>query len=185
MRNSGGTYTLQFSESLKEDEFLIAPTMDFQVSHTLVLFLPIMGTHVNVQVNVQILGGLMALGYSIVVIIHRRSIVLGGHEELSVTLDTLEGKFLYFLSFASNPNHVALCAELGAQTFTQIKGSSRQLVAQVGEKLGLTGTFITKSYIEIYLDKFPTATPPNGFPLSSASNSSSDSQLDNFVNAKL
>jgi len=146
MRNSGGTYTLQFSESLKEDEFLIAPTMDFQV-------------------NVQILGGLMALGYSIVVIIHRRSIVLGGHEELSVTLDTLE--------------------ELGAQTFTQIKGSSRQLVAQVGEKLGLTGTFITKSYIEIYLDKFPTATPPNGFPLSSASNSSSDSQLDNFVNAKL
>jgi hypothetical protein len=33
----------------------------------------------------------MALGYSIAVIIHRRSIVLGGHEELSVTLDTLEG----------------------------------------------------------------------------------------------
>jgi hypothetical protein len=72
MRNNGGTYTLQFSESLKEDEFIIAPTMDFQV-------------------NVKILGGLMALGYSIAVIIHRRSIVLGGHEELSVTLDTLEG----------------------------------------------------------------------------------------------
>jgi hypothetical protein len=31
MRNNGGTYTLQFSESLKEDEFIIAPTMDFQV----------------------------------------------------------------------------------------------------------------------------------------------------------
>jgi len=32
LRNNGGTYTLQFSESLKEDEFIIAPTMDFQVS---------------------------------------------------------------------------------------------------------------------------------------------------------
>jgi uridine kinase len=129
MRNNGGTYTLQFSESLKEDEFIIAPTMDFQV-------------------NVKILGGLMALGYSIAVIIHRRSVVLGGHEELSVTLDTLE--------------------ELGAQTFVQIKGSSRQLVEQVGEKLGLAGAYIPKSYIEIYLDQFPPAPRSPSVPTSSA-----------------
>jgi uridine kinase len=152
MRNNGGTYTLQFSESLKEDEFIISPTMDFQV-------------------NVKILGGLMALGYSIAVILHRRSIVLGGHEELSVTLDSLE--------------------ELGAQTFVQIKGSSRQLVAQVGEKLGLAGAYIAKSYIEIYLDKFPPAPRPVTSPLPSAAAAasslgvSSDAQLHALVHAKL
>lgn len=154
MRNNGGTYTLQFSESLKEDEFIIAPTMDFQV-------------------NVKILGGLMALGYSIAVIIHRRSIVLGGHEELSVTLDTLE--------------------ELGAQTFVQIKGSSRQLVEQVGEKLGLVGAYIPKSYIEIYLDQFAPAprSPAPATPAAAARGAgglpsvAGDAALQAFVNAKL
>lgn len=103
----------------------------------------------------------MALGYSIAVIIHRRSIVLGGHEELSVTLDTLEGSICLVQGIHEFMILLIHVTELGAQTFVQVKGSERQLVAQVGEKLGLTGTYIPKSYIEIYLEKFPLLPRPS------------------------
>jgi hypothetical protein len=77
----------------------------------------------------------------------------------------------------------------------QIKGSSRQLVEQVGEKLGLVGAYIPKSYIEIYLDQFApaprspaTATPAAAAPAAARGGRQSvagDAVLQAFVNAKL
>jgi hypothetical protein len=87
-----------------------------------------------------------------------------------------------------------ICTELGAQTFVQIKGSSRQLVEQVGEKLGLVGAYIPKSYIEIYLDQFPpaprapttsiTSASTTTTPTTASSPATSDA-LQAFVHAKL
>ena len=79
-------------------------------------------------------------------------------------------------------------AELGAQTFVQIKGSSRQLVEQVGEKLGLVGAYIPKSYIEIYLDQFAPAPRSPATPAAARGGLQSeagDAALQAFVTAKL
>ncbi len=65
----------------------------------------------------------------------------------------------------------------------------QQMVSQAGEKLGLTGSFISKSYIEIYLDKYGnrnslTASPKDAATLTNAS-ANENATLHNFISAKL
>ncbi|KAL6043229.1 Uridine-cytidine kinase C [Balamuthia mandrillaris] len=145
MRNNGGTYTLMFSENLKDNEFIISPYLVFSV-------------------NVRILGGLMALGYTIGAIIHRKSMIFGT-EDLSVSVDSLE--------------------ELG-DSFVQIKGTDRQTVQELGEKLGLTGSYIPKAYIEIYQEKYKQKnSPTNKSHADLLRQHHNSEQLQQFLHAKL
>jgi len=106
MREHGKKYNLMFSEWLREGDFIICPRIDFEV-------------------NVKVLGGLMALGYQIGFVMARTSRVFTG-ENATVSLDELSG-----------------------HSFIQIKGTSRDAVAAVGEKLGLCGHYDPRSYIEM------------------------------------
>lgn len=90
--------------------------------------------------------------------------------------------------------------ELG-QTFVQIKGFDRQTVAEAGAKLGFEvttircmvnfvlmhfqGTYIQKSYIELYQEKYIKDTPQKREKRMLPSNASNDAQLNSFINAKL
>lgn len=63
---------------------------------------------------------------------------------------------------------------------------------QVGEKLGLVGAYIPKSYIEIYLDQFApaprspaTATPAAAAARGGLQSEAGDAALQAFVHAKL
>eukprot|EP01112_Ceratiomyxa_fruticulosa_P006873 TRINITY_DN177_c0_g1_i1.p1 TRINITY_DN177_c0_g1~~TRINITY_DN177_c0_g1_i1.p1 ORF type:complete len:431 (-),score=80.81 TRINITY_DN177_c0_g1_i1:78-1370(-) len=70
MRNTDGSYSIMFSEEIKEGGFIISPRVNFVVS-------------------VKILGGLMALGYQIGAIIHRTSTIYKD-DKLVVSWDHLE-----------------------------------------------------------------------------------------------
>jgi len=112
IRNSGGIYSIMFSEEIKEGGFIISPRVDFVI-------------------NVNMLGGLMALGYQVGAIIHRQSVEFKSKKWI-VSFDSIE--------------------ELG-KTFVQLKGTDRQAVQELGEKLGLEGSYIVRSYIELYQDR--------------------------------
>ena len=49
--------------------------------------------------------------------------------------------------------------ELG-RTFVQIKGTDRLAVQEMGERLGLEGSYIPSSYIELYQDKLAVSPVP-------------------------
>jgi hypothetical protein len=58
--------------------------------------------------------------------------------------------------------------QLGISCF-MIRGADRQLVAEVGRKLNLDGTYIKKTFIEMYQERFrpaAAAVPIPGLPLS-------------------
>lgn len=89
----------------------------------------IISPRVTFEVPVRILGGLMALGYEIGTIMQRTS-------ELFTSPDS---KLLIKL------DHI-----LGMQKcFVQIQGKDREAVGAAGKALGLEGTYIPHSYIEL------------------------------------
>jgi len=138
MRNSDGSYSIMFSEEIKEGGFIISPRVNFVVS-------------------VKILGGLMALGYQIGAIIHRTSTIFKD-DKLIVSWDHIE--------------------ELG-ETFVQIKGFDRAVVQAAAEKLGFK-SYLQKSYIELYQEKFGHKQSPNN-----SLNEDRDATLSSFIGAKL
>ena len=110
MRNRDGRYLLVFEEFIVDGPFIVSPNVRFEV-------------------NVRILGGLMALGYTVGAILKRSSIVLSDEQGLvTVKLDTIEG--------FDTP-------------FVQVQGKLRAAVEEVARKLGLEEErCIPASYIQ-------------------------------------
>ncbi|MCO5603725.1 hypothetical protein L7F22_057876 [Adiantum nelumboides] len=107
MRNRDGKYSLMFEECLIAHPFIISPRITFEVS-------------------VRLLGGLMALGYTIATILKRVSQVYTD-DNISIKVDKLE---------------------LLQQKFIQVQGRSRSLVETAAKKLGLEGSYVPHPYIE-------------------------------------
>ncbi|XP_022968503.1 uridine-cytidine kinase C-like isoform X1 [Cucurbita maxima] len=113
MRNKEGKYSLMFEEWVTDNPFIISPRITFEVS-------------------VRLLGGLMALGYTIATILKRKSHVFSDHR-VCVKIDWLE--------------------QLNRQN-VQVQGKDRLVVKHVAEQLGLDGSYIPRTYIEqIQLEK--------------------------------
>ncbi|XP_022149096.1 uridine-cytidine kinase C isoform X2 [Momordica charantia] len=113
MRNKEGKYSLMFEEWVTDNPFIISPRITFEVS-------------------VRLLGGLMALGYTIATILKRSSHVFSDHR-VCVKIDWLE--------------------QLNRQN-VQVQGKDRLVVKFVAEQLGLDGSYIPRTYIEqIQLEK--------------------------------
>ncbi|XP_057448002.1 inorganic pyrophosphatase TTM2 isoform X2 [Lotus japonicus] len=113
MRNKDGKYSLMFEEWVTDSPFVISPRITFEVS-------------------VRLLGGLMALGYTIATILKRNSHVFSD-DKVCVKLDWLE---------QLNRHYV------------QVQGRDRLSVQNVGQLLGLEGSYIPRTYIEqIQLEK--------------------------------
>ncbi|KAJ7978800.1 Uridine-cytidine kinase C [Quillaja saponaria] len=113
MRNRDGKYNLMFEEWVTDSPFIISPRITFEVS-------------------VRLLGGLMALGYTIATILKRSSHIF--HDErVCVKTDWLE--------------------QLN-RLFVQVQGRDRNCVKFVAEQLGLDGSYLPRTYIEqIQLEK--------------------------------
>lgn len=113
MRNKDGKYSLMFEEWVTDKPFVISPRITFEVS-------------------VRLLGGLMALGYTIAAILKRNSHVFSD-DRVHVKIDWLE--------------------QLSRQ-YIQVQGKDRLAVKSVAEQLGLEGSYIPRTYIEqIQLEK--------------------------------
>ncbi|KAK4597388.1 hypothetical protein RGQ29_015074 [Quercus rubra] len=113
MRNKDGKYSLMFEEWVTDNPFVISPRITFEVS-------------------VRLLGGLMALGYTIASILKRSSHVFSD-DRVSVKIDWLE---------QVNRHYV------------QVQGKDRLVVKDVAEQLGLEGSYVPRTYIEqIQLEK--------------------------------
>nr|CAB3447672.1 unnamed protein product [Digitaria exilis] len=113
MRNREGKYNLMFEEWVTDNPFIISPRITFEVS-------------------VRLLGGLMALGYTIAAILKRSSRVFSDGKA-TVKIDWLE--------------------QLNRQ-YIQVQGRDRLYVKSVAEQLGLDGSYIPRTYIEqIQLEK--------------------------------
>ncbi|KAK7292134.1 hypothetical protein RIF29_07853 [Crotalaria pallida] len=113
MRNRDGMYNLMFEEWVTDSPFIISPRITFEVS-------------------VRLLGGLMALGYTIAAILKRSSHVFHD-DKVSIKIDWLE--------------------QLN-RLYVQVQGRDRNYVKLVAEKLGLDGSYVPRTYIEqIQLEK--------------------------------
>lgn len=113
MRNKDGKYNLMFEEWVTDVPFVISPRITFEVS-------------------VRLLGGLMALGYTIATILKRMSHSFLD-ERVCVKIDWLE--------------------QLNRQ-YIQVQGKDRMMVKHVAEQLGLEGSYVPRTYIEqIQLEK--------------------------------
>ncbi|XP_064942048.1 inorganic pyrophosphatase TTM2-like isoform X2 [Musa acuminata AAA Group] len=113
MRNRDGKYNLMFEEWVTDSPFIISPRITFEVS-------------------VRLLGGLMALGYTIAAILKRSSHVFSD-DRVVVKIDWLEQL---------------------KRTYVQVQGKERPFVRYIAEQLGLEGSFIPRTYIEqIQLEK--------------------------------
>ncbi|XP_065860647.1 inorganic pyrophosphatase TTM1 isoform X2 [Euphorbia lathyris] len=113
MRNRDGKYNLMFEEWVTDSPFIISPRITFEVS-------------------VRLLGGLMALGYTIATILKRKSHVFSD-SRVCVKTDWLE--------------------QLNRQ-YVQVQGRDRLYVKYVAEQLDLDGSYVPRTYIEqIQLEK--------------------------------
>ncbi|CBI27437.3 hypothetical protein VitviT2T_001234 [Vitis vinifera] len=113
MRNKDGKYSLMFEEWVTDNPFVISPRITFEVS-------------------VRLLGGLMALGYTIATILKRNSHAFSD-DRVCVKIDWLE--------------------QLNRQ-YIQVQGKDRLVVKCVGEQLQLEGSYSPRTYIEqIQLEK--------------------------------
>eukprot|EP00261_Vitis_vinifera_P040852 XP_019082095.1 PREDICTED: uridine-cytidine kinase C isoform X2 [Vitis vinifera] len=113
MRNRDGKYNLMFEEWVTDSPFIISPRITFEVS-------------------VRLLGGLMALGYTIAAILKRTSHCFFD-DKVCIKTDWLE--------------------QLNRR-YVQVQGKDRLYVKNVAEQLGLDGSYVPRTYIEhIQLEK--------------------------------
>ncbi|KAL6994981.1 Inorganic pyrophosphatase ttm1 [Sarracenia purpurea var. burkii] len=114
MRNRDGKYNLMFEEWVTDSPFIISPRITFEVS-------------------VRLLGGLMALGYTIATILKRSSHVFSD-DRVCVKTDWLE--------------------QLNRKSSLRVQGRDRMYVKFIAEHLGLDGSYVPRTYIEqIQLEK--------------------------------
>ncbi|KAH6802185.1 P-loop containing nucleoside triphosphate hydrolases superfamily protein [Perilla frutescens var. frutescens] len=128
VRQSGIKYYLSLGDQrIVDKNYIIRPRAEFEVGR-------------------MTLGGLLALGYTVVVSYKRASTsFIDGN--LSVSLETID--------------------TLG-ETYMVLRGTSRKIVGTESSRIGITGPWITKSYLEMILESQGVPrlnTPP---PLSSA-----------------
>ncbi|XP_057851860.1 inorganic pyrophosphatase TTM1 isoform X1 [Cryptomeria japonica] len=114
MRSREGKYNLMFEQEWVTDHpFIISPRITFEV-------------------GVRLLGGLMALGYTITSSLKRTSRIFTD-DRVIVKVDKLEQLH---------------------RKYIQVQGKDRSFVAEVAQKLGLDGSYVPRSYIEqIQLEK--------------------------------
>ncbi|KAM7261638.1 hypothetical protein ACFE04_020715 [Oxalis oulophora] len=108
MRNKEGKYSLMFEEWVTDNPFVISLRITFEVSF-------------------RLLGGLMALGYTIATILKRSNHVFSD-DRVCVKIDWLE--------------------QLNRQ-YIQVQGGDRLIVKDIAEKLGLEGAYIPRTYIAL------------------------------------
>ncbi|XP_071702174.1 inorganic pyrophosphatase TTM2-like isoform X1 [Rutidosis leptorrhynchoides] len=108
MRNREGRYSLMFEEWVTDSPFVISPRITFEVS-------------------VRLLGGLMALGYTIASILKRSSHVFCD-DRVCVKIDWLEQIRRHYV---------------------QVQGRDRISVRCVAEQLGLEGSYVPRTYVEL------------------------------------
>ncbi|XP_078148564.1 inorganic pyrophosphatase TTM2-like [Carex rostrata] len=113
MRNREGKYNLMFEEWVTDSPFIISPRISFEVS-------------------VRLLGGLMALGYTIAAILKRSSHAF------------TDGRVVVKIDWLEQLN----------RRYIQVQGRDRLYVKTIAEQLGLEGSYIPRTYIEqIQLEK--------------------------------
>ncbi|XP_024019377.1 uncharacterized protein LOC21405714 isoform X2 [Morus notabilis] len=113
VRQSGIRYYLSLGDQrIVDKNFIIRPKAEFEVGR-------------------MTLGGLLALGYNVVVSYKRASTSINnGTVSMSLeTIDTLE------------------------ETFMVLRGTNRKTVGKEALKMGIGGPWITKSYLEMILDR--------------------------------
>ncbi|KAF8390010.1 hypothetical protein HHK36_024531 [Tetracentron sinense] len=129
VRQSGIRYYLSLGDQrIVDKNYIIRPKAEFEVGR-------------------MTLGGLLALGYTVVVSYKRASTSVS-NGNLSMSLETID--------------------TLG-QTFMVLRGTNRKAIAEEASRMGINGPWITKSYLELILESKGVPrlnTPP---PLSSAS----------------
>ncbi|KAL0408964.1 UNVERIFIED_CONTAM: Inorganic pyrophosphatase TTM2 [Sesamum radiatum] len=113
VRQSGIKYYLSLGDQrIVDKNYIIRPRAEFEVGR-------------------MTLGGLLALGYTVVVSYKRASTsVIDGN--LSVSLETID--------------------TLG-ETYMVLRGTNRKIVGMESSRLGITGPWITKSYLEMILER--------------------------------
>ncbi|KAL7149467.1 hypothetical protein ABFS83_05G042700 [Erythranthe nasuta] len=113
VRQSGIKYYLSLGDQrIVDKNYIIRPRAEFEVGR-------------------MTLGGLLALGYTVVVSYKRASTsVIDGN--LSVSLETID--------------------TLG-ETYLVLRGTSRKIVGTESSRMGITGPWITKSYLEMILER--------------------------------
>ena len=111
MRAREGRYTIVFEEFVTDGPYIISP-------------------NVRYEVNVRVLGGLMALGYTVGAILKRSSLVLTDEQGMvTVKFDTV--------------------ADLSPSPFVQVQGKLRAAVEEVARRMGLEdAACIPMSYIQ-------------------------------------
>ncbi|XAR63854.1 Uridine kinase [Bertholletia excelsa] len=113
MRNREGKYNLMFEEWVTDRPFIISPRITFAAS-------------------VKLLGGLMALGYTIATILKRSSHIFSD-DKVTVKIDWLEQV---------------------NRKYVQVQARDRLYVKFTAEQLGLDGSYVPRTYIEqIQLEK--------------------------------
>ncbi|XP_071741125.1 uncharacterized protein [Rutidosis leptorrhynchoides] len=130
VRQSGIRYYLSLGDQrIVDKHFIIRPKAEFEVGR-------------------MTLGGLLALGYNVVVSYKRasKSIVNG---DLSISLETIDTL---------------------AETYIVLRGRDRKMVEAEASRLGITGPWITKSYLEMILDSqgVPRLNTPPPMPATSS-----------------
>ncbi|XP_042502596.1 uncharacterized protein LOC122079891 isoform X1 [Macadamia integrifolia] len=112
VRQSGIRYYLSLGDQrIVDKNYIIRPKAEFEVGR-------------------MTLGGLLALGYTVVVSYKRASTSVSTGN-LSVSLETID--------------------TLG-ETFMVLRGTDRKIVSAEASKMGITGPWITKSYLELILE---------------------------------
>ncbi|KAI4381472.1 hypothetical protein MLD38_007541 [Melastoma candidum] len=113
VRQSGIRYYLSLGDQrIVDKNFIIRPKAEFEVGR-------------------MTLGGLLALGYTVVVSYKRAStcIVIGN---ISLSLETIDNL---------------------SETFLVLRGTNRKAVGTEAVRIGITGPWITKSYLEMILER--------------------------------
>ncbi|EPS74106.1 hypothetical protein M569_00649, partial [Genlisea aurea] len=114
VRQSGIKYYLSLGDQrILDKNYIIRPRAEFEVGR-------------------MTLGGLLALGYNVVVSYKRASTSVV-HGNISVSLETI--------------------IDVLGETYLVLRGSNRKIVGAESLRLGLTGPWITKSYLELILER--------------------------------
>ena len=122
MRQRDGRYSLSFEEFVTDGDVLISP-------------------HLSFDVPVRTLSGLMALGYSLGAIIKRETLVLRRRQQQPTTDATSAALCGLTVKFDT-------ILQLGSR-YAQVEGPVRATVEAAGTALGLDGTYLPRSFIEL------------------------------------
>jgi adenylate cyclase class IV len=126
-------YFILIQEMVIDNPFIIYPRMTFEVT-------------------VRLLGGLMALGYTITTILKRTSHGFSD-DRLCIKIDKLEQLQRKYVQVQKNCNPKAEIVVWSCENMKQCYvvarfKEERNIVAEVAKQLGLEGSYIPHSYIE-------------------------------------